>query len=87
VVESATVDRLRAVEELGDEDGGVALCLGTVNPLQRRGANLHRRGHVAWAGANGACRARRAKRAECIVCGWFNASGWNRLSERPEAAT
>jgi hypothetical protein len=37
-------DRANAAEELGDEDGGVALRLGTVDPLQRCGANLRKRG-------------------------------------------
>jgi hypothetical protein len=30
-------DRADATEELGDENGGVALCLDTVDPLQQRG--------------------------------------------------
>jgi hypothetical protein len=43
------------VEELGDEDGGVALRLGTVNPLQRVGricaddSVRRRQERAAWA--------------------------------------
>jgi hypothetical protein len=34
-------DRANAAEEPGDENGGVALCLDVVDPLQQHGANLH----------------------------------------------
>jgi hypothetical protein len=48
-------NRANPAEELGDEDGDMALRLGVVNPLQQRGMNLRRRacrmGGSAWAGA------------------------------------
>jgi hypothetical protein len=68
-------------EELGDEDGGLALHLGVVNPLQC-GANLPGRGRMARAGASGACVARHA---ECFVCvdGSMRPDG-NGASERPK---
>jgi hypothetical protein len=48
-------DRADAAEELGDEDGGVALRLGIVDPLlHQRGANLCGPGRAAWAGASSA---------------------------------
>ena len=62
-------DRANAAEELGDEDGGVALRLGAVDPLQRRGANMRGRGREREAraergpraGVRGVCGARRAE--------------------------
>ena len=35
-------DKADAIEEIGDEDGGVAMRLGAVDPLQQRGANMCR---------------------------------------------
>jgi hypothetical protein len=48
-------ERADAAEELGDEDGGMALRLGIVDPLpQQHGANLCGPGRAAWAGASSA---------------------------------
>jgi hypothetical protein len=48
-------DRGNAAEELGNEDSGVALHLGVIDPLWRCGANLQGRGRATWAGASDAC--------------------------------
>ena len=46
-------DRADTTEELGDEDGSVALRFGAIDPLQWRGVNLcgRRRERGAWAEA------------------------------------
>jgi hypothetical protein len=56
--------RADSAKELGDEDGGVALRLGAIDPLQRRGVNLHGRGRAARAGARCAGRSERRLRSE-----------------------
>jgi hypothetical protein len=61
-------------EELGDEDGGVALSLGAVDPLQRRGASLR----AAWARVSNACGARHAGKSE--RCLQSEARGWERAA-------
>jgi hypothetical protein len=64
-----------AVEELGDKDGGLALRISAVDPLQRHGANMR----TARVGASGA---ERGERSFCL-CGWFDASDENRVPKRP----
>jgi len=70
-------------EELGYEDGGVALRLGVVDPLQRREANMRKR-VVRGSEASGREREARAERGE--QSGWFDSmrADENRPSERPK---
>jgi hypothetical protein len=72
-------DRADTAEELGDGDDVVALRLGAIDPLQRRGANLRGRGCAARAerGARaGGSNARGARSAGVSErCVWSKASG------------
>jgi hypothetical protein len=58
-------------EELGNEDSGVALRLGAIDPLQCQGESMRMR-------ASGACRV-------LCLCGWFDARpDGNGASEHPK---
>lgn len=60
-------------EDLGNEDGGVALCLGASDLLQRRRANLHRWERAAHAERGAWAGVRQVGRVELFyLCGWFN---------------